>query len=73
MKHLIHAVVGKFSKSITVAALSKAWTVFARSNTGVVDSNSTRGMDIYICLFCVYVVLCIDVGLTNSWSPVQGV
>jgi hypothetical protein len=38
---------------ITVAAQSKAWTVFARSNTGVVGSNSTRAMDVCVRLFCV--------------------
>jgi hypothetical protein len=30
---------------ITVAARSKAWTVFARSNTGIVGSNRTRYVD----------------------------
>jgi hypothetical protein len=42
-------------KPITVAARSKAWTVFVRSNAGVVDSNPTQGMDVYVRLFCVYV------------------
>jgi hypothetical protein len=51
---------------ITVAARSEAWTVFSRSNTGIVDSNPTRGMD-------VCVVLCVDSGLTTGWSPFQGV
>jgi hypothetical protein len=31
---------------ITVAARSEAWTVCARSNTGIVGSNSTHGMDV---------------------------
>jgi hypothetical protein len=30
---------------ITVAAQCKAWTVFARSNAGIVGSNPTQGMD----------------------------
>jgi hypothetical protein len=34
---------------ITVAARSKAWTVFARSNAGIVVSNPTRGMDVCLC------------------------
>jgi hypothetical protein len=38
---------------VTVAARSKTWTVFARSNTGIVGSNPTRGMNICVCLFCV--------------------
>jgi hypothetical protein len=39
---------------------SKAWTVFARSNTGVVGSNPTRGMDVCVSLFC----LCCPVYVT---------
>jgi hypothetical protein len=41
--------------------------VFARSNTGIVDSNPTRGMDVFVRLFCV------SRGLASAWSPVQGV
>jgi hypothetical protein len=37
---------------ITVAARSEAWTVFARSNAGIVSSNPTRGMDVSVRLFC---------------------
>jgi hypothetical protein len=40
---------------ITVAARSKAWTVFILSNAGIVGSNPTRGMDACLYLFCVYV------------------
>jgi hypothetical protein len=29
---------------ITVAAQSKAWTVFASSNAGIVGSNPTQGV-----------------------------
>jgi hypothetical protein len=43
---------------ITVAARSKAGNVFARSNTGIVGSNPTQGMDVCLRLFCVCVVLC---------------
>jgi hypothetical protein len=35
-------------KPITVAAQSKAWTVFARWNAGIVGSNPTRGMDVCV-------------------------
>jgi hypothetical protein len=38
---------------ITVAAQSKAWTIFAPSNTGIVGSNPARGMDVCVRLFCV--------------------
>jgi hypothetical protein len=30
-----------------------AWTVFTRSNTGIVGSNPTWGMDVCVRLFCV--------------------
>jgi hypothetical protein len=37
---------------ITVAARSKARTVFARSEAGIVGTNPTQGMDIwYVCVF----------------------
>jgi hypothetical protein len=39
---------------IRVAAPSKAWTVFARSNAGIVGSNPIQGMD--VCIVCVYSV-----------------
>jgi hypothetical protein len=39
-------------KPNTVAARSKTWTVFARSNIGIVGSNPTQGMDVCV-LFCV--------------------
>jgi hypothetical protein len=38
---------------ITVAVRSKALSVIARSNTGIVDSNPTQGMDVSFVLFCV--------------------
>jgi hypothetical protein len=51
--------------AVTVAARSKAWTVFARSNAGIVGSNPTRGMDDYMRLFCVCVLLCVGSGLAT--------
>jgi hypothetical protein len=41
---------------IAVAARSKARTVFARSNTGIVRSNPTIGMD--VCVLCAF-ILCL--------------
>jgi hypothetical protein len=58
---------------VTVAARSKAWTVFARSNAGILDSNTTQWMDVCVFLFCVCVVLCIRSGLATGWSPIQGI
>jgi hypothetical protein len=31
---------------VTVAERPKAWDVFARSEAGIVGSNSTQGMDV---------------------------
>jgi hypothetical protein len=45
-----------FVSPIAVAARSKARTVFARSNTEIVGSNSTGGMDVCVCSVCVYSV-----------------
>jgi hypothetical protein len=41
-------------------------TVFARSNTGIVGSNPTRGMDVCVRLICLYVVLCTGSGLATG-------
>jgi hypothetical protein len=57
---------------ITVAARSEAWTVFARSNTGIMGSNPTWGTDVCVHLFCVCVALCVGSGPDMGWSPVQG-
>jgi hypothetical protein len=61
------------SGPITVAERSMAWTVFAHLNNGIVGSNPTRGMDVYVLLLCVCVVLCVGSGLATGWSPVQWV
>jgi hypothetical protein len=42
---------------ITVAAQFKAWTVFARSNAGIMGSNPTQGMD--VCMFILFVLSCV--------------
>jgi hypothetical protein len=47
-------------RSFTAAAQSEAGTVFFRSNIGVVGSNPTRSMDVSVCLFCVFIILCVD-------------
>jgi hypothetical protein len=45
---------------ITAAAQSKAWTVYARSNTGIVGSNPTQGMDVCIvCVYSMFVLFCV--------------
>jgi hypothetical protein len=61
------------STPITVAARSKAWTVFVHSNTGIVASNPIRGMDVCVRLFCVCVVMLAGTDLASGWSLVQRV
>jgi hypothetical protein len=62
---IIMSKVNKF-RPITVAAQSKARTVFARSNAGIVGSNPNQGMDVCVPLFFVYIVLCIDSALATD-------
>jgi hypothetical protein len=63
---------GKFKEArwcswpITVAARSKARTVLARSNAGIVGSNPTQGMAVCVLLFCVCVVQCVGSGLATA-------
>jgi hypothetical protein len=40
---------------------SKAWTVFTRSNAGIVGSNPTQGMDVCVCVYSVFVLSCVQV------------
>jgi hypothetical protein len=54
---------------ITVATRSKARTVFARSNSGVVGSNATLATDICVCLYCL-ALSCVRRGLAPGWSYV---
>jgi hypothetical protein len=44
-----------------------------RSNTGIVSSNPTQGINVCVRLFCICFVLCVGSGLAMGWSPVQGV
>jgi hypothetical protein len=43
---------------ISVAARSEARNVFVSSNTGIVVSNPTQGMNVCLRLLCVCIVLC---------------
>jgi hypothetical protein len=42
----------------TVTARSKAWNVLARSNAEIVNSNTTQGMDVCMCVYSVFVLPC---------------
>jgi hypothetical protein len=59
-----------FLRPIIVAARSKTWSIFARSNTEIVGSNPTKGKYVCVRLFCVCAVLCGGSGLATGWSPV---
>jgi hypothetical protein len=56
-----------------MAAQSKAWTVFTRSKSGIVGSNTTQCMDVCVCVCVCAFILCVGSGLVTGWSPVQGV
>jgi hypothetical protein len=64
-----HYILRVYQKPITVAARSKAWTVFPRSNAGFVGSNPTQGMYVYVCLFCVCVLSCVQVEALRWTDP----
>jgi hypothetical protein len=44
-----------------IAELSKACTVFARSEAGVVGSNTTQGIDVWCLCVCVFFCVCVQV------------
>jgi hypothetical protein len=50
---------------VPVAALSKARTVFDRSNSGIAGSNPTRGMDVCLRVFCV-MFSCVGRGVASG-------
>jgi hypothetical protein len=56
LKHLtLHPSAGKGIMLISVSERFEAWTVFACSNTEIVDPNPTRCLDVCMHLFCVRV------------------
>jgi hypothetical protein len=53
-----------------VAALSKAWTVSARSNAEIVGSNPTQAMDVCVSIYTVFLLSCVQVAaLRRAASP----
>jgi hypothetical protein len=50
-----------------VAARSKAWTVFDRTNTAIVGFESHSRHEC-LCVYSVSVVLCVGCGLATGWS-----
>jgi hypothetical protein len=53
---------------IKMAARSKAWSVFARSNAVIVGSNPTRGMNVGV-----YSMFVLGSDFVTGWSLVQGI
>jgi hypothetical protein len=56
-----------------MTADSKARTVFALLNAGLMHSNPALGMKVCVCLSCVCVVLCVGGGLSMGKSSIQRV
>jgi hypothetical protein len=56
MQHFILVYVMNSDQS---TAQEKAWTIFVRLNTGIVGSNPTRGNDVCVRLFLLYVQLAV--------------
>jgi hypothetical protein len=56
------------SKPVTVVEWSRAQTVLARSDAGIVGSNPTRGMDVYVYVYVysMFVLSCVGRGLVMS-------
>jgi hypothetical protein len=69
-KNRLHLFTIHILRKIIMAARSKAWTVSAPSNAGIVGSNPARGMDVCVRIFCACVVLCVGSSLATGWSPV---
>jgi hypothetical protein len=68
-EYKLYAVRQKRYTPITVAARSEVWTVFARLNAGIVDSNPTQGRDVCLHFFCVCTVLCAGRALRRADAP----
>jgi hypothetical protein len=51
-----------YRAGVTVAERSKACTIFARSEAGILGSNPTQGMDVYCLCVCVpFFCVCVQV------------
>jgi hypothetical protein len=57
----------KIVHAIIVAARCKAWTIFARSNTGVVGSMPFEAW-MFVCVYSVFVLFCVGSGFEEGWS-----
>jgi hypothetical protein len=71
----VYKVMVMLSMPIAVTEWSKAWTVLARLDAGIVGSNPTRGMDVYmrVYVYSMFVLSYVRRDLAMSWSLIQGV
>jgi hypothetical protein len=53
----------------TVAARSKAWTVFAPSNAGIMGSNPNQGIDVCVCVYSKFVLFCVQAEALRRADP----
>jgi hypothetical protein len=53
----------------TAATRSKAWTAFARSKSGIVDSNPSQGMDVCVCVYSLFVLSFVKVAALRRAHP----
>jgi hypothetical protein len=51
---------------VTVAEWSKPWSVLARLDAGIVGSNPTRDMDVYVYVYSMFVLSSVGRGLAMS-------
>jgi hypothetical protein len=63
MQYGVKLIVALHTQHVTIYMIE---AVFARSNTGVMDSNPTRDMIVCVHLFCVCAVLCVGSGLDTG-------
>jgi hypothetical protein len=52
-----------------MAARYKAWTVFAGSNTASVGSNPIQGMNVCVCVYSLFLLLCVLVPALRRADP----
>jgi hypothetical protein len=57
--YLQQLILKKSDGLIIVAAWSKGWNDFVRSNAGIVGSNPNRGMYVYVRVYSVFLLFCV--------------
>jgi hypothetical protein len=52
-----------------MAAPAEVWTVFARSNAGIMGLNLTQGMDVCVCFYSLFVLSFVEVAALRRAVP----